>query len=127
MRQQNDEVLGAIKRWPERAFGFVYLNPKHPRECLDELNRCVADGPMVGVKLWVAVRANDKALDPIVERATELKAIILQHSWIKVGGNMPGESTPMDVAELAARHPNAKIICGKTCMSNLAAATRWPA
>lgn len=114
MRQQNDEVLAAIKRWPDRAFGFVYLNPKHPRECLDELNRCVADGPMVGVKLWVAVRANDKALDPIVERATELKAVILQHSWIKLGGNLPGESTPMDVAELAARHPDARIICGHT-------------
>lgn len=112
MRQQNDEVLAAVKRWPDRAFGFVYLNPKHPRECLDELNRCVADGPMVGVKLWVAVRASEAALDPIVERATELKAVLLQHSWIKVGGNLPGESTPMDVATLAAHHPHAKIICG---------------
>ena len=57
-RKQNDEVLAAIARWPDRAFGFVYLNPKHPRESLDELNRCVADGPMVGVKLWVAKHAD---------------------------------------------------------------------
>jgi uncharacterized protein len=113
-RKQNDEVLAAIARWPDRAFGFVYLNPKHPRECLDELNRCVADGPMVGVKLWVAKRAADRELDPLIDRATELKAVVFQHTWMKISGNLPGESTPMELAALAARHPSAKIICGHT-------------
>jgi predicted TIM-barrel fold metal-dependent hydrolase len=113
-RQQNDEVLAAIRRYPDRAFGFVYVNPKHPRESLDEINRCVADGPMVGVKLWVAMHANDAALDPIVERATELNAVVFQHTWLKITGNLPGESTPMDLAALAKRHPNAKLICGHT-------------
>jgi len=114
MRQQNDEVLAAIRRWPDRAFGFVYLNPKHPQESVEELNRCVADGPMVGVKLWVAAHADDAALDPLVARATELKAVIFQHTWLKITGNLPGESTPMDLAKLAARHAEAKIICGHT-------------
>jgi uncharacterized protein len=112
MRQENDEVLQAIGRFPERAFGFVYLNPKHTQASLDELNRCVRDGPMVGVKLWVAQRCNSPALDPIIERATQLKAIVFQHTWLKITGNLPGESTPMDLAELAARHPNATLICG---------------
>ncbi len=111
-RQQNDEVLAAIHRWPERALGFVYLNPKYPRESLDELNRCVADGPMVGVKLWVAAHADDASLDPLVRRATELNAVVFQHTWTKISGNLPGESTPMDLAKLAARHPEARIICG---------------
>jgi uncharacterized protein len=114
LRQQNDEVLAAIARYPNRVFGFVYLNPKHVRESLDELNRCVADGPMVGVKLWVARHADDPQLDPIVERATELKAVILQHTWIKITGNLPGESTPVHLASLAARHPDAQLICGHT-------------
>jgi predicted TIM-barrel fold metal-dependent hydrolase len=112
MRQQNAEVLAAIRRWPDRAFGFAYLNPKHRRKSLDELNRCVADGPMVGVKLWVAEHADNPALDPLVERAAELDAIVFQHTWIKNTGNLPGESTPMDLAALAARHPTAKLICG---------------
>lgn len=111
-RNQNDEVRAAIARYPERALGFVYLNPRYPRESLDELNRCVADGPMVGVKLWVATHADSPALDPIVERATELQAVIFQHTWLKITGNLPGESTPMELAALAARHPQAKIICG---------------
>ncbi|MBM4000724.1 MAG: amidohydrolase [Planctomycetes bacterium] len=113
-RKQNDEVLQALSHWADRAFGFVYVNPKHVEASLAELDRCVRDGPMVGVKLWVARRANAPEVDAIVRRATELKAVVFQHSWIKITGNLPGESTPMDVASLAARHPDAAIICGHT-------------
>src|SRR5262249_61636872 len=114
LRQQNDEVLQALSHWHDRAFGFVYLNPNYPEASLKELDRCVRDGPMVGVKLWVACRCNDPKLDSIIRRAGELKAVIFQHTWFKTGGNMPGESTPMDLAELAARHPNTSLICGHT-------------
>jgi predicted TIM-barrel fold metal-dependent hydrolase len=113
-RKQNDEVLQALSHWHDRAFGFVYLNPKYVKESLAELDRCVRDGPMVGVKLWVALHANAPELDDIVKRAAELKALIFQHTWIKITGNLPGESTPMDVAALAARHPEASIVCGHT-------------
>lgn len=111
LRIANDEVLRAVRCRPDRLFGFVYLNPRHTQASLDELNRCVRDGPMVGVKLWVAEHCNEPSLDPLVARATELKAAVLQHTWLKITGNLPGESTPMDVAELAARHPDATIIC----------------
>ena len=114
MRRQNDEVLSVLEKWPQRLFGFVYLNPNHVEESLAELDRCVRDGPMVGVKLWVARHCNLPELDPIVKRATELNAIVFQHTYLKVGGNLPGESTPMELAELARRHPTARLICGHT-------------
>ena len=114
LRKQNDDVLRAVTRFPERAFGFVYLSPKHVEASLAELDRCVRDGPMVGVKLWVAQRCNAPELDPIVRRAAELKAIILQHTYLKVTGNLPGESTPSDLAEIARRHPDATFMCGHT-------------
>ena len=114
MRRQNDDVLAALKGWHDRAFGFVYLNPNHVEVRLAELDRCVRDGPMVGVKLWVARHCNIPALDPIVVRATELKAPILQHTYIKATGNLPGESTPMELAELARRHPAAVFIGAHT-------------
>jgi predicted TIM-barrel fold metal-dependent hydrolase len=113
-RRQNDEVLQALSHWHDRAFGFVYVNPKHVEASLAEIDRCVRDGPMVGIKLWVARRADAPELDPIVKRATELKAVVFQHTWIKVTGNLPGESTPMELATLAARHPGAALICGHT-------------
>jgi len=110
-RRDNDEVLGVIRRFPGRVFGFVYLNPRHTQACLDEINRCVRDGPMVGVKLLAAMHCHEPALDPIVELAHRLKAPVLQHTWLKITGNLPGESTPMELAELAARHPQATLIC----------------
>lgn len=111
-RRDNDEALRALKQFPDRAFGFVYLNPKHTQASLDEINRCIRDGPMVGVKLLAAEHCNQPTLDPIVELATALKAPVLQHTWLKITGNLPGESTPMELAELAARHPKATLICG---------------
>lgn len=115
-RKSNDDVLAILREWSARAFGFVYLNPAHLRESLDELERCVADGPMIGIKLWVGARADRAELDAIVRRARELDALILQHTWIKQrgAGNLPGESTPMELAELSARHPGVPIVCGHT-------------
>jgi predicted TIM-barrel fold metal-dependent hydrolase len=111
-RRDNDVLMRALDHARGRALGFVYLNPIFTDESLKELDRCVRDGPMVGVKLWVALRCHDKRLDPVVERATELKAVVFQHTWIKTTGNLPGESTPNDLAQLAARHPTASLIAG---------------
>jgi len=112
--RQNDDILAAVKAHPDRLLGFVYLNPKHTKTSLDELKRCVRDGPMVGVKLWIAHRCSEPELDPIAELATELKVPIFQHTWLKTSGNHPGESTPDDLARLATRHPDSQFICGHT-------------
>ncbi len=115
LRRQNDQVLEAVEHSGGRAYGFVYVNPNHIEASLAEMDRCVRDGPMVGVKLWVAVRCYEESLDPIVKRAIELKAPVLQHTWYKITGNLPGESTSEDLALLAARHPEASFIsahCG---------------
>jgi predicted TIM-barrel fold metal-dependent hydrolase len=114
LRRQNDDVLRAVRHAPDRVLGFVYVNPNHVAESLKEMDRCVRDGLMVGVKLWVAVHCNDASLDPIVRRAVELKAPLLQHTYWRVGENLPGESTPADLVELARRHPNASFIGAHT-------------
>jgi hypothetical protein len=114
LREANDQVLRALRRFPDRTVGFVYLSPNQLEFSLQEFDRCVRDGPMVGVKLLTARRCSAPALDPIVERAVSMKAPILQHTWLKVGGNGPGESTPHDLAELARRHPEAALIDAHT-------------
>lgn len=110
VRLQNDQVMRAVDHAKGRVLGYVYLNPKHTDESLKELERCVRDGPLVGIKLWVAIRCADPCLDPIVERAVELKIPVLQHTWQKATGNLPGESTTGDLAALARRHPHATFI-----------------
>jgi predicted TIM-barrel fold metal-dependent hydrolase len=91
--------------------GFVYVNPQHGQASLAELDRCVRDGPMVGVKLWIAMACSRPELDPIAARAGELGVPVLQHAYWRTAGNPPDESTPPDVAALAARHPKTSFIC----------------
>ena len=112
LREQNDQVLQALAHFHDRAFGFVYTSGNHPEASGREFDRCVKNGPMVGVKLWVARKCSEKELDPIISRATELKAPVLQHTWFKANGNFPGESTPLDLVALAKRHPKATLTCG---------------
>lgn len=114
LTRQNDEVLRALAKHPDRAFGFVYCSAKHVEHSLAELERCVAQGPMVGVKLWVSEHCDVPAIDPLVQRAAELKAVIFQHAWYKTGGNLPGESSPDHLVALARRFPAVPFICGHT-------------
>lgn len=113
-RGQNDEVIQAISHWMDRTLGFAYLNPNYLQESLDEIDRCLKNGPLVGIKLWVAAKCDDKAVDQIVEKVADLKGVIFQHTWYKVGGNLEGESTPEELARLAKRHPEIPLICGHT-------------
>jgi len=113
-RAQNDQVLSVLPKWPDRLLGFVYLNPKHIEESLAEFDRCVAHGPMVGVKLWVAEHCNTPEVDRIIEHTRESQALVFQHTWFNTKGNYPGESTPLDFAAVAQRHATVPLVCGHT-------------
>lgn len=63
-----------------------------------------------GVKLEVGVHARDKRLDPIMEHAAELDVPVLHHAWYKSQGRLPDESDPIDIADLAGRHPATRIV-----------------
>ncbi len=114
LRWHNDQVHEALALAPDRLIGFVYLNPMYTDVSMQEIDRHVVDGPMCGIKLWIALPCSDPKLDPICERAIALDLPILQHTWLKATGNQPYESTPDDMAALAARHPRAKFIFGHT-------------
>lgn len=111
LRQKNDQTMEALLHWNHRAFGLCYVSGEHVEESLAEIERCVSKGPLVGIKLWVAMRCNTPQVETLVRRAAELKGFIVQHAWQKTGGNPPGESTPLDVAELATRLPQVPLVC----------------
>lgn len=89
---------------------LAYLSPQHGGRAIGEMRRCVQELGMPGVKLWVARRANHPEVFPIIEEGIKMGIFFLQHSWYKVTGNAPDESSPADVAELARRYPEARII-----------------
>jgi predicted TIM-barrel fold metal-dependent hydrolase len=109
-RQANDYVLAYRDIAPEVVLPFCYVNPRHTKEAVREIERCVGKHRMVGIKLWVSCRASDPLLDPILETAVAFDVPVLQHAWLKTSGNLPSESTPEDVAKLAKQHLRARII-----------------
>src|SRR5437773_6302566 len=115
LSEENDRVMRAVRRFPDRAYGSVYLSPAYLDFSLQEFDRCVRDGPMVSIgEIEAEARSNVRDMDPIAERAVAMNLPILQHEWLKAGGNEPGESTPFDVVELAQRHPRLQIVCAHT-------------
>lgn len=110
--QANDQGIEVARLAPDRFVPFAYVNPAFPDEAIAELDRTVGLGLAFGVKLWVAVRASDERVIRVVRHAARLGVPVLQHAWIKAEGNLPGESTPADVAVLARAVPEAKIIMG---------------
>ncbi len=106
----NDFNAELIALHPDRFFGYVNLNPNRLFHSLRELDARVAEGPFVGIKLWIAMCCDHPNMDAICERAGELDAPVLQHTFFRAGGNLPHESSPADLAALAARHPGVTFI-----------------
>lgn len=115
IRLENDRVLRAVRRLPDRIFGSVFLSPAFPEFSLAEFDRCVRDGPMVGIgEIEADRRCTVPEMDPIVRRAASMQVPILHHTWMRTEGNLPGESSPADLVQLAARHPDVNFICAHT-------------
>ena len=103
------DVLDACERHPDRFIGGVYVSAGHIDASLEQIERCIAQGPCRFIKLWISQFADDLRLEPVIERAVALDAPILAHTWIKATGNMARESTCYNVIEAARRHPKMKI------------------
>jgi predicted TIM-barrel fold metal-dependent hydrolase len=109
------EIHRCLARWPDRLIGGVVLNAARPDESRAQLERWVGDGPMVAVLFPSSPQTlpcTHPNFDPLVRRAHELGALIVQHTWFKTGGKgSPGESTPLELAELARRYPEVRFVC----------------
>ena len=116
LKTGNDYCIEAVKCAPDRIFGCAFMNPTYLQTCLDEIDRCVRDGPLIGLKFEfdTAAGADSPDVDAIFERAGQYQAVIMHHTWIKTIGNVEGESTPMQLAAVARRHPNVTVFCGHT-------------
>ena len=130
MRKMNDECIKAVRKAPDRIFGCAFMNPVYLDACMEEIERCVRNGPLTGLKFEFDTlrHPNEQpgnptydpprdlsVLDPIFQRAAELKAVIIHHTWINtLGPENVAESTPMEVAKVASRYPTLTLLCGHT-------------
>ncbi len=116
VREKPETVMVPLERWPDLLLGMIQLNPNDVSASLDALDRWLGDGPMRGVYFAGggpgAMTCTHANFHSLVERIGELGGVIMQHTWYKTGGKQgPGESTPAELADLAAKFPDQRFLC----------------
>lgn len=108
--------------------GYVYLDPNQNNK-IDECRRGIEDFGMEGIKLWVATYCDDPLVFPIAEEAIRYDVPMLVHAFHKTVGQLRNESLGANVAALANRYPQVKIIMahmGANCQRELPAIKNCP-
>ncbi len=110
LRERNDCTLRLAESDPDFYLPAMYLCPDHGAEAVRrEAKRCVEAG-MVAIKQSLAERASEARIDPLAEAAAEFDIPILFHAWYKTVEIFDNESNAADIAALARRHPETRII-----------------
>jgi uncharacterized protein len=114
VRKNNDIVIKAVKKYPDRFIGFFTLNPLYRKESMEEIQRCVDQG-LVGFKGYTQAKINDPVYYPVIEKLTELKMIVFMHTFTQLGmggyrmkydvGRFPYTTLPEDMVEVAVKYP----------------------
>lgn len=111
LRTGNEDVVALMRRLPGRVWGHIYVSLDEPGASVEMLNEFVGVEGMVSVKIWIARKCTDPKGEPVIQRAVELGLPMLIHTYFRSGGNLAGESSPADVAELARRFPAGRFVC----------------
>ena len=107
----NVAVYDAMNRYPGKVYGMAYVHAGHIKEALYEIDHCVQDLGMVGLKLYYDYFMDDPVQDPIIEKCIELDVPIMMHSMRCMDPpnhiRQPLCSTGVHMANAAKRYPEA--------------------
>lgn len=101
----NEETLKAMKQYPGRIIGAIYVNPLE-KQSVDSMDYYIEQG-FKAVKLNPlrhAYVADDEIVDTVMEKARKYHLPVCIHS------GHPPYSLPWSIALLAERYPNVKIM-----------------
>lgn len=115
VREANDSVLAAIKRYPGRIAGYCFVQPGTGAAGIEEIERCAAEG-MIGVKLYNQFKFTDPVINPIAEKCIQRRLVFLGHSGYvtdpRVKAAQPRISDARDFCALAQRYPELALVLG---------------
>lgn len=121
-RAANDLILEAM-RYSPRIRGFCFVNPGYVREALAEIDRCVGQSGMLGIKLYHQYRIDDPAMAPVLERCGECGIPVLMHAAYcnsdAVRASQPNLTTAAMLAAAARRYPQTTFIHGHICCGDV--------
>lgn len=102
-------VADLVRRNSDCFSGYVYVSPEH-KNALSVLRRGIEEQGLNGLKLWVSTFCDEPCVFPLIEYCEKHGLPILLHSFKKSNRQVASESSGRNVAALAYRYPNAKII-----------------
>jgi predicted TIM-barrel fold metal-dependent hydrolase len=116
VKKCNDEILRAMKLYPDRFIGFFTLNPFFVKESMEEIKLRVDQG-FAGFKGYTAYKVNDPLYYPVIEKLIDLKMICYMHAELQLGvggyrmkydiDERPNATLPEDMVDAAKRYPEA--------------------
>jgi predicted TIM-barrel fold metal-dependent hydrolase len=117
----NDELAAYCRKYPDRFIGFAGIDPWKGEAAIKELERCVRELGLKGVKFHPGRQQfypNDTRFYPLFETASALGAPVLFHTgMMAAGAGTPGGrgvrldyTRPIYLDHLAADFPNLTII-----------------
>jgi len=111
VREINDSSWALLDRFPGKITGLCFISALLSEAFIrEELERCIARGPFAGIKCEFP-NAAGRDLDIIMAMAKKLDVFVLQHAWdTSWMTDTTLQSDPSDIAELASRHPDVRII-----------------
>jgi predicted TIM-barrel fold metal-dependent hydrolase len=115
VRDANDSVIAAMKRYPKQIAGYCFVQPGNGAAALDEIERCLEAG-MIGVKLYNQFRFSDPVVFPIAEKCIQRRIPFLGHSAHLTDSRalalQPKTSDALDFCALSRRYPELLLILG---------------
>jgi len=101
-KQNNDTVLEAVSKYPDRLIGFCCLDPFHP-DSEKEVDRCLTAGLSgIGELAFYESGFNKETIErltPIMKMAQETNKCVMIHTNEPVGHIYPGK-TPVMIKEI---------------------------
>jgi predicted TIM-barrel fold metal-dependent hydrolase len=117
LREANDYVIDAVRRYPGRLIGFGIVNPANPEEAAREVERCAACGLRGVGELMPNGQGfsldDECVMRPVVEMAVAHNMPLLSHTSEPVGHLYPGKGTvnPGIVYRFVDLFPEATLVC----------------
>lgn len=110
--QCNDAVARVVEQYPDRYIGFAGIDPRRGGLAIAELERCVHDLGLRGVKLWQLHGYFPDNLEfyPFYERVQALGVPILCHTGKGPPGTYLKYTRPVNVSTVATDFPKITFI-----------------
>ena len=112
-RQGNQEMLDAVAEYPGKIYGYCTLNPNFPDDIPGEMERCLSQPNVIGVKIHPESHqypVGGKNYGFVWEAVNENKMMLLSHTW-----GAEGLCGAAEMRRIAEMYPDVRLLLGHSC------------